>query len=97
MAKTQVWVCTSGTDYEGSGVEAVYADVHGARSWLTKQRRRVIREARKPEREFADMEKRKTDYSGIRHDPLQDAARSADEGFRYSDQWYRITPWTVQP
>lgn len=93
-----VWVCTSGTEYEGSSVDAVYADVHGARSWLQKERRRVIREWRKRERECAEIEGRKPDYSGKPQCPLWvDGPKHLTEGFDNGDQWWRITPWLVMP
>jgi hypothetical protein len=95
-AKEKVWVCTSGTDYETSGVEAVYADVHGARAWLQKERRRKISAARKVERESAEIEERKPDYSRIPNCPLWTDEPQGTEGFNYSDEWWRITPWPVQ-
>lgn len=59
-----VWVCVDATDYEGFSIEAIYADVHGARWWLNRERTRLIKERRKHEREYAKIEGRKPDYSG---------------------------------
>jgi hypothetical protein len=92
MPKT-VWVCTSGEDHEPSGVDAVYVDVHGARAWLTRTRARVIRDARKFERELAAIEERKPDYSGFYFSEL-----AADEyEWNSGSAWWRIAEWKVTP
>lgn len=77
-----VWVCTSGTDYESSGVDAVYADIHGARWWLSRQRAQRIRKGRKLEREMAEIEGRKPDYSFIPVSPVSVDAVAFAEEFR---------------
>jgi hypothetical protein len=93
-----VWVCTSGTEYESSSVRAVYADVHGGRSWLSRERHRAIRGARKWERSVAQLEERPPDYSNIASHPLStDVALPESEGFSCGDRWWQITPWTVTP